>query len=187
MGLFLQPQLAVGNFNQIIFGGATSTYNSATLTFQSNSTPSLSALYLGVYGNSFALGVNGNGNVGIGTTSPGATLEVNGSLKLTASSGGSITFQDGTTQTTAYTGATCGGDYAESMNVTGERIAYAPGDVLVLDTDNPGKILKSIEPYSTAVAGIYSTKPGTRGAPAVDAPKRHGSSHGDARRRYPPK
>jgi hypothetical protein len=28
-----------------------------------------------------------------------------------------------------------------------------------MDTDNPGKILKSIDPCSTAVAGVYSTKP----------------------------
>jgi len=90
-------------------------------------------------------------------------LEVNGNLKLTAGSGASITFQDGTTQSTAFTGVLCGGDYAESVDVTGDRTNYAPGDVLVLDTDNPGKVLKSIEAYSTAVAGIYSTKPGAVG------------------------
>ncbi len=41
------------------------------------------------------------GSVGIGTTNPGQKLEVNGSIKLTAGSGGGITFPDGTTQTTA--------------------------------------------------------------------------------------
>lgn len=44
------------------------------------------------------------GNVGIGTTTPGAKLEVDGSVKLTSNSGASITFQDGTVQSTAYTG-----------------------------------------------------------------------------------
>ena len=107
--------------------------------------------------------IKSGGNIGIGTTNPGAALELNGNMKLTANSGAGITFQDGTTQNTAYTGTTCGGDYAESMDATGERTNYAPGDVLVLDSDNPGKILKSLEPYSTAVAGIYSTKPGTVG------------------------
>ncbi len=115
--------------------------------------------------------IDGNsGNVGIGTTSPGAILEVNGNMKLTANSGAGITFQDGTTQTTAYTGVTCGGDYAEAMDVTGERTTYAPGDVLVLDTDHPGKILKSLDPYSTSVAGIYSTKPGTVGRRQLTPP-----------------
>jgi hypothetical protein len=110
-----------------------------------------------------AMTIVAGGNVGIGTTAPGARLEVNGSVKLTANSGASITFQDGTTQTTAYTGVLCGGDYAESVDVTGDRDKYQPGDLLVIDPDVSGKFLKSAEPYSTAVTGIYSTKPGTVG------------------------
>jgi hypothetical protein len=94
------------------------------------------------------------GNVGIGTTTPQAKLEINGNLRFTA---------DGSVQTTAWTGTLCGGDYAESVDVTGNRTSYEPGDVLVLDGDNPGKMLKSIEAYSTFVSGIYSTKPGTVG------------------------
>ena len=104
------------------------------------------------------------GYVGIGTTTPGAALEVDGNVKLTAGSGASITFQDGSVQTTAYIGSTCnGGDWAESVDVTGDRTKYAPGDVLVIDPDHPGRFLKSVEPYSTSVTGIYSTKPGTIG------------------------
>jgi hypothetical protein len=103
------------------------------------------------------------GNVGIGTTSPGAKLEVDGNLKLTSGSGATMTYQDGSVQTTAWTGVLCGGDYAESVDVTGDRTHYEPGDVLVLDADNPGKMLKSIDAYSTSVSGIYSTKPGTLG------------------------
>jgi hypothetical protein len=41
----------------------------------------------------------GGGNVGIGTTAPGAKLEVNGTIKITAGSGGGINFADGTTIT----------------------------------------------------------------------------------------
>ena len=107
--------------------------------------------------NSFA------GNVGIGTTSPGAKLEVDGNVKLTANSGASITFADGTVQSTAYTGVVCGGDYAESVDVTGSRAGYEPGDVLVVDPSAPGKFLKASQPYSALVAGIYSTRPGTVG------------------------
>jgi hypothetical protein len=95
-----------------------------------------------------------SGNVGIGTTNPQAKLEINGNLRFTA---------DGSVQTTAWTGTVCGGDYAESVDVTGNRTNYEPGDVLVLDADNPGKILKSVEAYSASVSGIYSTKPGTVG------------------------
>jgi hypothetical protein len=94
------------------------------------------------------------GNVGIGTTTPGAMLEIDGNVKLTANSGASITFADGTVQSTAYTGVTCGGDYAESVDVMGGRTKYEPGDLLVIDPDDPGRFLKSAEPYSTLVAGI---------------------------------
>jgi hypothetical protein len=115
-----------------------------------------------------------SGNVGVGTTNPGAAppsgyvagtpiFEVKGDLVLTSGSGGSIAFQDGTIQATAFTGVLCGGDYAESVDVTGDRKSYAAGDVLVIDPNNSGKFLKSAEPYLTAVLGIYSTKPGAVG------------------------
>jgi len=102
-------------------------------------------------------------NVGIGTTSPGAALEVNGNVKLTSGSGASMTFPDGTIQSTAWNGVLFGGDYAESVNVSGDREEYEPGDVLVIDPGSEGKFLKSSAPYSTAVTGIYSTKPGVVG------------------------
>jgi len=111
------------------------------------------------------------GNVGIGTTTPGAKLEVSGNILLTPGSGASITFPDGTKQGTAWTGMTCGGDYAESVDVSGDRANYEPGDVLVIDPNAPGKILKSVEPYSTLVSGIYSTKPGVVGRRQAGDPK----------------
>jgi hypothetical protein len=123
------------------------------------------------------------GNVGIGTTNPGAVppsgyvagtpiLEVKGDVVLTKGSGGSITFQDGTTQSTAYTGVTCtGADYAEAIDVTGDRTKYEPGDVLVIDPSVPGKFLKADLAYSTLVAGIYSTKPGFVGRKQPSTPE----------------
>jgi hypothetical protein len=107
------------------------------------------------------------GNIGIGTTAPGQKLEVNGNAQidgaLNVGNGGIVFPNGGGTQTIAYTGVTCGGDYAESVDVTGSRTNYEPGDVLVIDPDVSGKFLKSAEPYSTSVSGIYSTKPGTLG------------------------
>jgi hypothetical protein len=95
-----------------------------------------------------------SGNVGIGTTNPQAKLEINGNLRFTA---------DGSVQTTAWTGVLCGGDYAESVDVAGSKTQYGPGDVMIADPNDPGKFLKSSEPYSTAVLGVYSTKPGALG------------------------
>jgi hypothetical protein len=103
-----------------------------------------------------------SGYVGIGTTSPTSALQVNGNV-LVSGTGNSITFPDGTVQTTAFSTTLCGGDYAESVDVTGSRTNYEPGDVLVIDPNSPGKFLKANEAYSTLVAGIYSTKPGTVG------------------------
>ena len=111
------------------------------------------------YSNYWPLTALANGNVGIGTTTPAYTLDVAGQIHAS----GGIVFPDGSSQTTAFNTTLCGGDYAESVDVTGESAKYGPGDVLVLDTANAGKVLKSAEAYSTTVAGIYSTKPGTVG------------------------
>jgi len=104
-----------------------------------------------------------NGYVGIGTISPGAPLEVDGNVKLTAGSGASITFQDNTIQSTAWNGTLTGGDYAESVDVLGDRAEYEPGDVIVIDPAAPGSFSKSAKAYSRLVAGVFSTKPGLVG------------------------
>ncbi len=104
-----------------------------------------------------------SGNVGIGTTNPSTTLEVNGNVTLTKGSASSITFPDTTVQATAWNGVLQGGDYAESVDVSGNRAEYEPGDVLVIDPSGQGRFLKSSMPYATTVAGIYSTRPGIRG------------------------
>jgi len=106
-----------------------------------------------------------NGNVGIGTTSPGKPLDVAGTIRTSASGGdtGGIVYPDGTQQTTAWTGVLCGGDYAEAVNASGDRKHYEPGDVLVLGSDADGEVEKSSEPYSSMVTGIFATKPGVIG------------------------
>jgi hypothetical protein len=95
----------------------------------------------------------------------------NTGIVLDSGSGASITFQDGTVQSTAYAGVTCGGDYAESVDVSGSRTSYEPGDVLVIGVNSGSDVAKSAEPYSTLVAGIYSTRPGTVGRRQITDPK----------------
>ena len=57
-----------------------------------------------------------------------------------------------------------GADFAESMAVTGDRSRYAAGDLLVIDTNSSRHLTLAHQPYSTLVAGIYSTKPGMLGS-----------------------
>jgi hypothetical protein len=58
-----------------------------------------------------------------------------------------------------------GADFAESIEVKGDRAHYSPGDVLVIDPSGERRLAISDAPYSTLVAGIYSTKPGIVGSP----------------------
>ena len=114
----------------------------------------------------FATGMSGTGstiagNVGIGTATPGAGYKLDVAGAIHTSTG--VVFPDGNTQSMAYTGVNCGGDYAESVDVAGDRKNYEPGDVLVIGAESGSDVLKSAESYSTLVAGIYSTKPGTVG------------------------
>ncbi len=53
-----------------------------------------------------------------------------------------------------------GADFAESLPVKGSREGYAPGDLLVIDPSGERRLVLSGTPYSTLVAGVYSTKPG---------------------------
>jgi hypothetical protein len=53
-----------------------------------------------------------------------------------------------------------GADFAEAVQVQGSTESYGPGDLLVIDASAERRLSKSQIPYSTLVAGIYSTQPG---------------------------
>ncbi len=55
-------------------------------------------------------------------------------------------------------------DFAEMIAVSSGASRVEPGDVLVIDSSNPRSTVKSVQPRSTLVAGIYSTKPGFIGS-----------------------
>ena len=68
------------------------------------------------------------------------------------------TFADGGYQTS-------GADFAESVAVRGGKSLYEPGDLLVIERGAERRLTLSHTPYSTLVAGIYSTKPGMLATP----------------------
>lgn len=118
---------------------------------------------MGITGHDHLLNILQNGSVGIGTVNPSSSLEVNGNITVSGTGAG-IYFPGNTTpQTVPWTGSLYGQDYADSVDVAGERNEYQPGDVLVIDTASPRHFLKSSQPYSTLAAGVYSTKPGVVG------------------------
>jgi len=120
----------------------------------------------------FNLALNANGgNVGIGTTSPSAALEVKGStanlfvLKDPLDNTVFKVQKDGDVYADrSYNcglGSGCfnagtGADVAERIDVS-ETVK--PGDVVEIDPANPGLYRKAQEPYSSKVAGVISTAP----------------------------
>jgi hypothetical protein len=58
-----------------------------------------------------------------------------------------------------------GADFAESVSVRGERARYHPGDLMEIATGAHRTLVLSQSPYSTRIAGIYSTKPGVLATP----------------------
>lgn len=111
------------------------------------------------------------GKIGMGTVTPTEKLEVNGNIKITSSSGGHMVFSDGSQQSVAWTGVLSGGDYAEAVDVTGDRGEFEPGDLLVIDPKTHGHFQKvpkaksSIDEVPMAMIGIVPTRVSTENGP----------------------
>ena len=87
------------------------------------------------------LDILSNGNVGIGTTSPDEKLHINGTTK---------------TKILEITG---GSDVVEKID---SEHNLQPGDIVVLDSDNEGKIKLTNKPYDKKVIGIISGANGVK-------------------------
>jgi hypothetical protein len=91
----------------------------------------------------------GGGNLYLGMT--------NGKHKFRVDTDG-VAYADGGYQSS-------GADFAESVAVRGSRSKYEPGDLLAIDPGGQRRLALARTPYSTLVAGIYSTKPGMLASP----------------------
>ncbi len=83
------------------------------------------------------------GDVGIGTGTPAAKLEVRGKLRVSNAAG----------QAVVELGE--GLDYAEGFDVSDGR-KPEPGTVLVIDANHPGELTVSGKPYDRSVVGIVA-------------------------------
>jgi trimeric autotransporter adhesin len=172
---------------------ATGTYNPASRIWVADANNNSDNIYFqsnigGAANNGLQtnLTILSSGNVGVGTATPGATIDVVGNatnttpvLRLFAelnsnlivgqdnfegaanvfrvSSSGEV-FADGGYQSS-------GADFAESMAVAGARTQYEPGDVLAVEIHSGRRLTLATAAYSTRVAGVYSTKPGLLATP----------------------
>lgn len=157
--------------------GTTYTPEGAGVVGSAEATGSTATAY-GVEGTSSApkgAGVEGmsTANIGVsGVTSAAAGLggyfdntaagnilvgAVNGTHKFRVDGTGKGYFDGGT--------QTGGADFAESVAIARDAIQHGPGDLLVVDAAAKRQLKLATEPYSTLVAGIYSTKPGVLATP----------------------
>jgi hypothetical protein len=139
---------------------------------------------VGVYGlsdSTTGTGVWGDVSAGTGTTfgvygrvasasgTAGVFDNTNGGNLLLGRSGSGSTnvFRVDSTGKGYFNGGTqtLGADFAESVEVSGVAADYKPGDVLMIDPTGYRRLALASEPYSTKVAGIYSTKPGVLATP----------------------
>ena len=75
---------------------------------------------------------------------------------------------------------TGGADYPESLAVMAITAQNGAGEVLVIDGSSERRLALANQPYSTLVAGIYSTKPGVVASPhALGEVEKSGSTSRD--------
>ena len=100
---------------------------------------------IGTYASADALNIiEGSGNVGIGTTTPGEKLTVRGNIRVESAATGLPVVELGE-----------GLDYAEGFDLSDTQ-KINPGNVLIIDPDNPGELTLSKQPYDSKVAGIVA-------------------------------
>ena len=146
-GLFEQDATNGGGFDQIIVGQFLNSSNQIQQAFVVTSTSVSAPQYTATSqnGSDIYLGKATNGLPNV------FRVDHTGAV-----------FADGGVHTT-------GADFAEALPVKGVPTNYSAGDVLTIDASSQNRLTRTAQPYSTLVAGIYSTKPGLLGGSEMQA------------------
>jgi hypothetical protein len=112
------------------------TLDATNLTFGTNNTANMTVI--------------SGGNVGIGTTTPSAKLDVNGNINITGT----------LTATGAITGGTINATYQDVAEWVPATHAFPAGTVVVLNPNESNQVMASGKSYDTGVAGVVSERPG---------------------------
>lgn len=136
---------AVGVYGTSASSSGTGVFGEATSTSVGSPIPA------GIFGRSAA------GTAGLFTVTNNSAM-----LLIGENASGANVFRVDSTGHGFFDGSTTtgGADFAESVDVAEQKSTYEPGDVMAIDTKGVRRFAKVSQPYSTLVAGIYSTKPG---------------------------
>lgn len=97
-----------------------------------------------------------SGNVGVGTATPAAKLDVNADSNTAVA----INATGAISATGAITGATVSATYQDVAEWVPSTQKLAPGTVVVLDAGRANHVVASSSVYDTKVAGVVSAEPG---------------------------
>jgi hypothetical protein len=132
---------ATSDFSTAIRGNANATSGGAVAVFAEQFSPDATAgAFINRAGGTLLIGSVGSPDVNVFRVDGKGTVYANGGFQPN------------------------GADFAESMAVSGDRANYGAGDLLTIDASSNRRLVLARTPYSTLVAGIYSTKPGMLGS-----------------------
>jgi len=187
VGVWGQADVTTSANNVGVYGQAKGDDGTGVFGYASSTTPfnSSTPYYpTGVYGQSD--NPAGNGVWGYASSTSGSTVGVYGQVASASGVAGFFeapangTILEGVVETSpttytkvfhvdaagnfhgnSFTGG--GADFAEAVDAIGGGSKYEPGDVMMVDETGTRRIALANGPYSTKVAGIYSTKPAILG------------------------